>query len=519
MRVFCFEATTCDSPRAEVVADVFDWPSFDDPFSVTWPEMITPEHAMLPRGMAGVTTLDGATTAAGQCESSADVGFEISRAASVTSLRFCSDGRIVQCGNDDSDLTPSRKIRAIIIAETAAGAVSVDGNPRGSGSVHEMMLGRALVSPLPVAMMDGGFYKRYAVREVLGVGNYGVVRRCWDMKSGVEFACKSLAKSKALRCSSGWLNRSRCVMRRQAEGVSGVWKWHTEVAALLRLRGHPNIVQLYGVCDDAHSLHLLLELCSGGELHAALRRYASEGSAAVTGGTNYSRKGMERRDLFPDAISLSDEYDDVMEDEEVTENLKALPEAVALGIFQQLLSAVHSCHACGVVHCDIKLENVLVSQSGASSDPGCITGLWLGKLAPLVKLCDFGSALCLDQAQPSSSLMGFRKVGCYREATSLRSMYFQAPEVIRGGTAACSKQSDMWSIGVILHVLLTGRLPFVADSTSLLWRRIRRGHVDYSELCWEGVSPKAMKLVQRLLVVDPAARATTSELMHALRID
>ncbi|CAI5493652.1 unnamed protein product [Closterium sp. Naga37s-1] len=281
-------------------------------------------------------------------------------------------------------------IRTIIIGKAALGA--------GAG---------ALVSTttLPVAMMNGGFYKRYAVREVLGVGGYGVVRRCWDRKSRTEFACKSIAKSKALRCSGGWLGRSRCALRRQAEGVSGVKIWHTEVAALLRLRGHPNIVQLYGVCDDAYSLHLLLELCSGGELHAALHRHALEDSVASTASgvdvTRKARAGRKDMMIFPDAISLSDEYEDVIEEEEDMENFKALPEAIALGIFWQLVSAVHSCHACGIVHCDIKLENILLSQPAASSAPGgCMKGLRLDEQIPLVKLCDFGSALCLDQAQP-----------------------------------------------------------------------------------------------------------------------
>ncbi|CAI5516249.1 unnamed protein product [Closterium sp. Naga37s-1] len=344
------------------------------------------------------------------------VGLNISPRPGVASLRFCSDGRIVEA-SDDSDSTPAIMIRTIIIGKAALGA--------GAG---------ALVSTttLPVAMMNGGFYKRYDVREVLGVGGYGVVRRCWDRKSRTEFACKSIAKSKALRCSSGWLGRSRCALRRQAEGASGVWKWHTEVAALLRLRGHPNIVQLYGVCDDAYSLHLLLELCSGGELHAALHRHALEDSVASTSGVDVTRKaraGRKHMMIFPDAISLSDEFEDVIEEEEDMENFKALPEAVALGIFWQLVSAVHSCHACGIVHCDIKLENILLSQPAASSaSGGCMKGLRLDEQIPLVKLCDFGSALCLDQAQPGSILTSFRKADCYREATSLHSMYFQAPE-------------------------------------------------------------------------------------------
>ncbi|CAI7865164.1 unnamed protein product [Closterium sp. NIES-53] len=432
---------------------------------------------LLPRINHSGTVLDRTTAAADfVCESTgnAQVGPNISPRTGVTSLRFCSDGRIVE-SSDDSDSTPAIMIRTIIIGKAALGA----GAGAGAGALDS-------TTTLPVAMMNGGFYKRYAVREVLGVGGFGVVRRCWDRKSRTEFACKSIAKSKALRCSSGWLGRSRCALRRQAEGVSGVWKWHTEVAALLRLRGHPNIVQLYGVCDDAYSLHLLLELCSGGELHAALHRHALEDSVASTAsGLDVTRKARAgRKDMmtFPDAISLSDEYEDVIEEEEDMENFKALPEAVALGIFWQLVSAVHSCHACGIVHCDIKLENILLSQPAASSAPGgCMKGLRLDEQIPLVKLCDFGSALCLDQAQP----------------------------VIRGGTAACSKESDMWSSGVILHVLLTGQLPFVAGSSSLLWKRIRRGHVDYTKACWDGVSSKAMKLVQRLLVVNPAARANS----------
>ncbi|CAN0017009.1 unnamed protein product, partial [Heterosigma akashiwo] len=80
-------------------------------------------------------------------------------------------------------------------------------------------------------------------KEEIGTGNYGVVRRCRHKASGKEYAIKSITKSK--------LNRIRDI--------------RSEIEILLTV-DHPNIVKLYDVFEDQTYIHLVQQLCTGGEL-------------------------------------------------------------------------------------------------------------------------------------------------------------------------------------------------------------------------------------------------------------
>ena len=70
---------------------------------------------------------------------------------------------------------------------------------------------------------------------------------------------------------------------------------------------------------------------------------------------------------------------------------------------------------------------------------------------------------------------------------------------------------DLWACGVILYMLLSGEAPFWNEETPQLLIAIARGEFDFSSPQWSTISSEAKDLIRRLLVVDPAKRATAEQ--------
>lgn len=151
---------------------------------------------------------------------------------------------------------------------------------------------------------------RYVLGEQLGWGQFGIIRACSDKLSGEVLACKSIAKDRLAT-----LNDVRSVK--------------LEIEIMSRLSGHPNVVNLKAVYEEEDHVHLLMELCAGGELFHRLEKHGrfSEQNARV--------------------------------------------------IFRHLMQVVQYCHENGIVHRDLKPENILLATKSLSSP---------------IKLADFGLA-------------------------------------------------------------------------------------------------------------------------------
>src|SRR5690625_3310589 len=114
--------------------------------------------------------------------------------------------------------------------------------------------------------------------------------------------------------------------------------------------------------------------------------------------------------------------------------LENVPLAVskAIGIMKQLTDAIAHAHANGLIHRDIKPQNILVDEVGN------------------VKVTDFGIAIALSATSltQTNSILG--------------SVHYLSPEQARGGMA--TKKSDIYSLGIVLYELLTAQLPFSGQS-------------------------------------------------------
>ncbi|KAG9094586.1 Protein kinase [Ceratobasidium sp. 370] len=153
-----------------------------------------------------------------------------------------------------------------------------------------------------------------------------------------------------------------------------------------------------------------------------------------------------------------------------------LPEETARTIFQQLVSAVAHSHKYKVIHRDLKPENN-----------------WSGPV-PDVKVIDFG----LSNVMTDGDFL----------RTSCGSPCYACPEVISAKVYA-GPEVDVWSMGVILYLMLAGRLPFEDENTQTLMDKICTGRYHMPN----SISPDAAHLIKNCIVVNPIKRLTIPEIM------
>ncbi|KAI0064398.1 Pkinase-domain-containing protein [Artomyces pyxidatus] len=159
-------------------------------------------------------------------------------------------------------------------------------------------------------------------------------------------------------------------------------------------------------------------------------------------------------------------------------NRGKLPPLEALAYFKQIIYGLNYAHAFSIIHRDLKPENILIH----SLNP------------PLIKIADWGMAAF---APPTLQL-----------ETSCGSPHYASPEIVNGhkynGTA-----TDIWSCGVILFALLTGRLPFDDKNVRTLLSKVKTGKYDIPNF----VDPQAKDLLTRMLVVDVKQRISIPDIL------
>jgi len=203
-----------------------------------------------------------------------------------------------------------------------------------------------------------------------------------------------------------------------------------EVSILKRLNGHPNIIRLFEVIETAAQVVLVMEFASGGDLLRYVR---------------------QRR---------------------------WLAESCAQDLFKQLLDGIAHIHSMGVIHRDIKLENLLLDAFSC------------------LKIADFGVAVIVKS--PGKKLNEHCGTPSYI-----------APEILLE-SGYDGQPVDVWSAGVVLYAMLCGRVPFKGENLADLKRCILRGkfHVP------SNLSKKADLMIRGVIVVDPKKRFTIRDALE-----
>lgn len=272
-----------------------------------------------------------------------------------------------------------------------------------------MPLGRAIVPHAPGVPVES----LYDLEQQIGDGGYSVVRRCRSRTAGTLRACKSIDRTKVPPWSNAMVEAEILMSLNLGDAESN------------------NIVQLTEVFEDNACVHLILELCVGGEL--------------------YQRQSEAGR----------------------------FSERQAKGLLKQMLKAIVYIHKHCIVHRDLKLENWLLMRAAPS-----LEGL---------RLCDFGLSAMLKPGEQLENRVG--------------SPYYVAPEIMKG---TYDFPVDLWSLGVILYMLISGLPPFNGVKPAAILMASATQCVNFESSLWTKVSPHCRRFILELLSKDAAKRPTAA---------
>jgi calcium-dependent protein kinase len=214
---------------------------------------------------------------------------------------------------------------------------------------------------------------------------------------------------------------------------------------ILKECDHPNLLKVYECLEDDFNFYIVSDIIKGGELYDELDRCGN------------------------------------------------LTEADTQILMKVLLSCINYCHQRGLVHRDLKPENILLEPNKAYEN---------------LTLIDFGMAQQMQQTTPltPSSDLQPKFIDHDLCSTIEGSKYYIAPEVMQGGPA--TSKCDLWAIGVIAFVMLSGYAPFNGDTDQEVHQAVVDGYFDFDEQQWDDVSEEAKDFVRMLLTYDHEARPT-----------
>jgi calcium-dependent protein kinase len=202
---------------------------------------------------------------------------------------------------------------------------------------------------------------------------------------------------------------------------------------LLKKLDHPHIIRIFEVFSDEKNFYLITEFCEGGEVFSMI----------------------QKSEVFN--------------------------EKIAARVMKQIINAVFYCHTQGIVHRDIKSDNILFLYD---------------KIDSPIKLIDFGISVRLEKDTKLKDKTG--------------TVLYIAPEVIKGDY---DEKCDIWSCGVLLYMMLSGSPPFYGKTRKEVINKILKGTVSFKQNIWGLVSSDAKDLITRMLEMNPFTRPSPLEVL------
>jgi calcium-dependent protein kinase len=273
---------------------------------------------------------------------------------------------------------------------------------------------------------------RYKLLPEVGRGSFGIVRKVQDKRTKKYFACKTLSKE---------MNTPIHLLLREIASLEGIH--------------HPNVIELQAVYEESRYIHIVTELCTGGELYERV----SAGNWSIT-------------------------------------------ETEAAELMHNILRATAYCHSHGIIHRDLKASNFLFVSPDTNTD---------------VKIIDFGLARAFSRTgdRPDDH-DGTMDESAWVMKSKVGTPYYVAPEILTEEyyTSKC----DVWSIGVVAYLVLSGgSLPFCGkdERETLQLLKDPELEVKFDPLePWNDFDESAKDFCIALLQKDPARRPPAEEALQ-----
>ena len=165
-------------------------------------------------------------------------------------------------------------------------------------------------------------------------------------------------------------------------------------------------------------------------------------------------------------------------------------EKSVINIVKQITSALDHLHGFGYIHSDLKPDNLIYDVSDGESKVKLVG-------FESCTICNYGSSI----SKQTRSL-----------SNSSRTLVYTAPEILTG--QEYNKSVDMWSLGVIIYLLLSGNGPFYNEQNKNVLESIKSAKYSFWSPVWDDINENAKDLIKKLLMKDPDKRLTSWRVLN-----